>query len=196
MPHNDDITDIILKGLYESLLSSLYDLDIDEKAKLKKSVFNLKTILTKFNIYVGNVPPTEYNNGSLWFDTDELELKVYALNAWLYVTKRKSRFIDLDDTPSSFTGQNGKVLFVSDDSTGIVFKDFSSGMSNLSYTGEFTNTNSIYINHNLNTFVVNYKIFDEEGVEFIPNEFKVIDENNIIITMTYPMSGRYIIFRY
>lgn len=193
---NYNLEDEVLQGFYEILLRNLYDLEPDDKLKLKKSVFELKKLLSRMNIHVSNAPPPNPTSGTLWFDTSELCLKVFVPNTWLYVVKERKTFLQLEDTPDTYESCSNKVLVVSEDEKGIVFKDVSQVVSTTSFTGEFHNVTDVYVNHNLNATIINYKVFDDNGYEFIPNEVRIVDENNVIINMIHPMSGRYIIFKY
>jgi hypothetical protein len=105
-------------------------------------------------------------------------------------------FIDLLDTPTSYT-KPGDLVVINDDNHGLVFKDPIDILGNLigdflnvkTYKYNFTNTDYFIINHGMNTKYIIYKIFDEDGYEFLPGEFHIIDMNKIEVHLSHVTTG-------
>jgi len=69
---------------------------------------------------------TGYNPGTHWLNTKELRLYVQRSNdpenpLWFKVNIEK--FIEIEDTPSSYSGHAGKLVIVNDTEDGLIFID-------------------------------------------------------------------------
>lgn len=83
--------------------------------------------ITNLTVKTGTGDPSNPNAGELFFRTDTGKLRIYNGTSWLDINTGiaggVSTFIDLTDTPSSFTSSGGYLLRVNSGATAVEFVD-------------------------------------------------------------------------
>jgi hypothetical protein len=109
-------------------------------------------------------------------------------------------FLDLFDTPTKYTKPKD-MLIINEDSNGLEFIDPVSFLSDLfeqvqnikGFKQNFSETNHLIVQHNLNSFAIEYKIYTNNGESVLPGEARIIDRNTIEFEFNPPLAGQVVI---
>jgi len=60
----------------------------------------------------------------------------------------------------------------------------------------FSRTNQLCIRHNFNTRKIGYFIYDDQGNQFIPDKFQIINDNEVYVEFNPPTSGEILLIAF
>ena len=101
------------------------------------------------------------DNGMMIYNSTTARVESYQDGAWLPVAGSIT-FLDLIDSPSSYSGQAGKLIKVKTDESGIGFYDVE--VSGGRYVENFSSQTQVVVTHNLGVYPT-VQILDSSGIE-------------------------------
>jgi len=178
MPGSEPFAGAVFTITIGDNIHSIYN--INHNLKTEDVLVNIVKLDVKKNVLV-DYTIVDDNNITINFD-DVIDVDTYRVIVCV-PGGGPTTFLSLKDAPKSFVGEQGKVVSVKADQTGLEFinkKDVVAGSKFIIVIGD--NIHSIYtINHNLGTEDVLVNIIKLETKKNAIVDFTIIDENNITI---------------